>query len=158
MSEPAQHASPARPSSVAPRRVLLATDLSPASEAATAEAIALAAQNSAELIVLTVVDPGRLRLPGGLFLRRIDQERARVQAGVQGIVSRARSAGAKATFLVWEGDPAETIVAAAEAEAVDVIVVGSHGRGRLGRLVLGSTSERVVEDGTRPVVIVPADR
>ncbi len=79
-----------------------------------------------------------------------------MQAGVQDVVSRARSAGAKATFLVWEGDPGETIVAAAEAEAVDVIVVGSHGRGRLGRLILGSTSERVVEHGTRPVVIVPA--
>jgi nucleotide-binding universal stress UspA family protein len=141
-----------------PRRVLLATDLSPASEAATGAAISLAAQHGADLLVLTVVDPRHLRLPGGPFLRRIDQERARVQGGVQGVVARARSAGVRATFLVWEGDPAETIAAAAEAEAADVIVVGSHGRGRLGRLILGSTSEQVAEDGTRPVIIVPAHR
>jgi hypothetical protein len=60
------------------RRLLLATDLSSASELATDEAIGLAVQHDAQLIVLSVIDPGRLRLPGGQFLRRIDQERARV--------------------------------------------------------------------------------
>jgi len=137
-------------------RLLLATDLSPASEAATARAISLAVEHEASLIVISVVDPRRLRLPGGSFFRRVDQERAEVEAGAQRVVARARAAGARATFLVWEGDPAESIIAAAEAETADVIVIGSHGRGRIGRLVLGSTSARVSEEAGCQVVVVPS--
>jgi nucleotide-binding universal stress UspA family protein len=61
-----------------------------------------------------------------------------------------------ATFLVWEGEPAETIIAASESEEADVIVMGSHGRGRIGRLLLGSTSARVSEEATRRVIVVPS--
>jgi nucleotide-binding universal stress UspA family protein len=137
------------------RRLLLATDLSSASELATDEAIALAVQHDAQLIVLSVIDPGRLRLPGGQFLRRIDQERARVESGAQLVVRRARAVGAKATFLVWEGDPAEVIIAASESENADAIVLGSHGRGLLGRLVLGSTSARVSDQARCRVLVFP---
>lgn len=137
-------------------RVLLATDLSRASEAATERAIALARAHRASLLVVSVVDPRRLLLPGGKFLRRLDQERAEVMTGAQGIVARARAAGADATFLVWDGDPAETIIAAAQSEAADVIVIGSHGRGRLGRLILGSTSARVSEEALCRVEVVPS--
>jgi nucleotide-binding universal stress UspA family protein len=148
-----------RADAAAPRgaeRILLATDLSPASGAATERAISLAVDHGASLIVICVVDPRRLLLPGGRFLRRLDQERAEMMSGAQGIVARARAAGARATFLVWDGDPAETIVAAAESEAVDVIVIGSHGRGRLGRLILGSTSARVADEAACRVVVVPS--
>jgi nucleotide-binding universal stress UspA family protein len=137
-------------------RLLLATDLSPASEAATTQAIDLAKRRDADLVVLSVVDPRRLRLPGGPFVRRADQERAELLSGVQGIVARARSTGVRATFLVWEGDPAETIMAASESEAADVIVMGSHGRGRIGRLLLGSTSARVSEEARCRVIVVPS--
>ena len=138
------------------RRILLATDLSPASEQAVDEAIRLATERGAQLLVMSVVDPRRIRLPGGPFLRRIDQERARVEAATQAIVARARTAGARATFLVWEGDPAPSILDAASSESADVIVLGSHGRGRLGRLILGSTSARVCELAQCEVLVVPA--
>jgi nucleotide-binding universal stress UspA family protein len=106
-------------------------------------------------VVLSVVDPGRLRLPGGGLVRRMDQERSRIEAGLQVIVGRARQAGATATFLVWEGEPAEAILAASASEDVDVILLGSHGRGLLGRLVLGSTSARVSEQADCRVLVVP---
>jgi len=138
------------------RRLLLATDLSAASERAADEAIRLAAGSGAQLVVLSVIDPGRLRLPGGLFVRRVDQERTRIHEPVQAVVRRARAAGVQTTFLVWEGDPAEAIVAASESENVDAIVLGSHGRGLLGRLVLGSISARVSELATCRVVVVPS--
>ncbi len=134
---------------------MLATDLSAVSEHAAEHAIAMAVEEGAELIVLSVVDPSHLRLPGGRFLKRIDQERSRVEAQAQALALRARGAGVKATFLVWEGDPAETILAAAESERADVIVLGSHERSRLGRLVLGSTSARVSSEARCRVVIVP---
>lgn len=138
------------------RRLLLATDLSTASGRATDEAVALARRNRASLVVLSVVDPRRLRLPGGRFVRRADQEHNELLDGVQGIVARARAVGVDATFLVWEGDPAETIMAAARSEDVDAIVMGSHGRGRVGRMLLGSTSTRVSADADRRVIVVPS--
>lgn len=138
------------------RRILLATDLSWASERATEAAIDMALTARAPLIVLNVVDPRRLRLPGDRFVRRVDQERAEVMARVQVVVARARAGGANATFLVWEGDPAETIIAAAASESADVIVIGSHGRGRLGRILLGSTSLRVSEEAPCRVVVIPS--
>jgi len=136
------------------RRLLLASDLSSASQAATAAAFDLALRHEAHLVVLSVVDPRLLRLPGGRFVRRVDQERDRVQVGVRDIVERARHYGIRATFLVWEGDPADVILEAAEAEDVDLIVMGSHGRGRIGRLLLGSTSAHVSAEARRQVLVV----
>ncbi len=137
-------------------RLMLATDLTPASGRAAEEAIRMAADSGAQLIVLSVIDHGRLRLPGGRFLRRIDQERARIEAGALVLVARAHAAGARAAFLVWEGDPAEAILAASEAEEVDVIILGAHARGLLGRLVLGSTSARVSEQAHCQVMVFEA--
>lgn len=153
--DPLTHAGAPAESNDRFHRLLLATDLSTASERATDEAIRLAVDSGAMLVVLSVVDPVRLRLPGGRFLRRMDQERARIETGAQLLASRARAAGAKATFLVWEGDPAEVILAASEAENVDVVILGSHRRGLLGRLVLGSMSTRVSEQASCPVLVVP---
>jgi nucleotide-binding universal stress UspA family protein len=137
------------------RSLLLATDLSSASERAADEAIRLAVESNAMLVILSVVDPRRLRLPGGRFLRRVDQERSRIEEGAKLLADRARAAGARATFLVWEGDPADVILAASEAEDVDVVILGSHRRGLLGRLVLGSMSARVSEQSRCPVLVVP---
>lgn len=138
-----------------PQRLLLATDLSAASERAVDEAIRMAVESGAMLVILSVVDPRRLRLPGGRFLWRIDQERERIETGTRMVVDRARAAGARATYLVWEGDPAEVILAASEAEDVDVVILGSHRRGALGRLVLGSMSTKVSEQARCPVLVVP---
>ena len=138
------------------RRILLATDLGDDSLAASDRAIALAVELRAELLILTVVDPASLRLPGGQFSRRVDQERARVEAGLLSLLQRARTEGARASFLVWEGDPVEMILLAAAAEQCDLIVVGSHGRGRLGRLIRGSVSIRLTERSQERVLVVPA--
>ena len=80
-----------------------------------------------------------------------------MESDAQLVVARARAAGARATFLVWEGDPAEAIVEASEAEGADLIVLGSHGRGVIGRLVLGSISARVA-DGARCRVLIVGTR
>ena len=137
------------------RRILLATELSAVSDRAVDHAIELAVEHGADLVVLSVVDPKGLRLPGGRFVRRIDQERARVESGTRSIVARARAAGASAAFLVWNGDPADSILEAAAAEKADLIVLGSHRRGRLGRLAHGSISLRVAEQAACDVSIIP---
>ena len=136
-------------------RIMLAVDLTSASKGAVEEAIRLAVADHADLIVLSVVEPSNLHLPGGR-MRRVDQERDRLETGVRAIVSRARDAGVSATYLVWEGDPAESILAASISEAADVIVLGSRGRTSLRRLLLGSVSSQVARVASCRVVVVPA--
>lgn len=133
------------------RTVLLATDLGDASETATEQAIALAAQLDARLLVVTVIDARPLR---GSRPRPVE-ERERVSEAVNAIAARARRSGATASFLVWDGDPAESIIAAAEAEHADLIVVGTHRRGAVGRAILGSVSDAVVRSAACPVLVVP---
>ncbi len=137
-----------------PKRVLVATDTSPASGGAERAGIELSSRVGASLILLSVVDPSRLRLPGGLFHTRVDQVRAERESALARIVASARQLGVATQFLIWEGDPGASVIEAAEAEGADVIVVGSHARGPMGRLLLGSVSRYVVDHGRRPVVII----
>jgi nucleotide-binding universal stress UspA family protein len=136
------------------RRILLAVDQSGSSNGASRQAISLARAEGAALIVLSVVEPRNLHLPGG-FLRRVDQERDRLASGALEIVRTARDAGVHATFLIWEGDPAETILEASRAEHADTIVLGSRPRTNLRRIVLGSVSSQVAKLATCDVVVVP---
>lgn len=137
-------------------KILLATDLSHASDIATDWAFDLAHGLGASLLVVSVIDPRDLRLPGGRFRARVDQVRERREAAAQALVQRGGRSGVPVTFLVWDGDPGESIVAAAEAEQVDLLLVGSHGRGSLGRLLLGSVSEHVVRNAPCPVLVARA--
>ena len=141
---------------LAVRRILLATDLGPSSALATDWAFDLAARNDAALLVVSVIDPRELRLPSGAFRARVDQVRERREAAAQALVERGRRARLAVGFLVWTGDPGESIVAAAEAEDVDLVLVGAHTRGALGRLVMGSVSEYVSRHARGPVLIVRA--
>jgi nucleotide-binding universal stress UspA family protein len=134
--------------------VVLATDLSPTSEAATTAALDLASSIGARLLAVSVVDPGSLRVPGGRYLARVDQVRAERERFAQELVTRGRTMGVVVDFLVWEGDPGEAIIDAAQAEGADMIVVGSHGRGAVGRFLIGSVSDHVVRNASCPVLVV----
>jgi nucleotide-binding universal stress UspA family protein len=142
---------------IEPRRplgvLLLATDLSPASAAAEELAMDLAAGLGSVILLVSVIDPRGLRLPGGVFRERVDQARAARETAAQVIVERARHRGIPMRCLIWEGDPGEAIVEAAVAESVDLIVVGSHGRTGMDRLFMGSVSERVVRTSPMPVLV-----
>jgi len=136
------------------RKLLLATDLSEASSSATDEAFELASRLGAALLVVSVIDPGSLLLPGGRFRARVDQVRERREQQAQALVERGREMGLEVSFLIWSGDPGDMIVEAAEAEHVDMVLVGSHGRGAVGRFFIGSVSEHVVRHAPCPVLVV----
>lgn len=141
------------------QRLLLATDLTDASAAATDEAFELAGRLGASLLVVSVIDPGSLLLPGGRFRARVDQVRERREQLAQALVERGRAAGVDVSFLIWTGDPGDMIVEAASAERADMILVGSRGRGTVGRLLLGSVSEHVARNAACPVLVVrPRER
>lgn len=135
------------------RRILLATDLTPASDGATQQAIDLAHDLDANLLIVSVIDPEARGATAGRR-ERMDQRRAAREQAAQAVVVRGRQAGISVTFLVWEGEPGPSIVEAASAERADMIVVGSHGRGRVGRVVLGSVSDHVIRHASCPVVVV----
>jgi nucleotide-binding universal stress UspA family protein len=125
-----------------------------ASAGAVRAGIDMARRSGASLVVLSVIDASHLRLPGGLFQRRVDQVRAERESALVGVVADARGLGVAAQFLIWEGDPGPSLVDAAEAENADIIVVGSRGRGSIGRLLLGSVSSYVVANARKPVVVI----
>ena len=135
-------------------RILLAVDQMGSSDGAAAAAIRRATESGAELVILSVVESRNLHLPGGR-VRRVDQERDRLASGAQAIVRQAREAGVRATYLIWEGDPAESILEASVAEAADLIMLGSRPRTNLRRLILGSVSSEVSKRATCEVVVVP---
>ena len=134
--------------------ILLATDGSPASEGASEEAIDLAVQVEARLLVVSVLGAASRPSEAATDSGSVADSRASLTAQAQAIVQRAKAAGADATFLVWEGDPGEAIVAAADSENADLIVVGSHGRSGVSRFFIGSVSDFVVRHAHCPVMVV----
>ena len=134
--------------------ILLATDGSPASEGASAEAIDLAAQVEARLLVVSVLGASSRPSEASADATIPADSRDSLTSKAQAIVQRAKAAGADATFLVWEGDPGPAIVAAADSESADLIVVGSHGRSGVSRFLIGSVSDYVVRHAHCPVMVV----
>jgi len=134
--------------------ILLATDGSPASEGASEEAIDLAVQVEARLLVVSVLGTASRPSEAQADLAGQADSRDTLTTKAQGIVQRAKAYGANATFLVWEGEPGEAIVAAAESEKADLIVVASHGGSGVSRFLIGSVSDYVVRHAHCPVMVV----
>jgi nucleotide-binding universal stress UspA family protein len=83
-----------------------------------------------------------------------DMLRDEGEAAVDKIRSRAEAADLRAETDVREGSPSREIVRYAEEVACDLIVMGTHGRGGIDRLLLGSVAERVVRASDVPVLTV----
>src|ERR1700675_742761 len=142
------------------RRTLHASDFSRASAPAFAKAIELAKTNRAELLLIHVLDP-LAPMPGG-YVSPPTYEQLRKSAHAYGrkqlerLVAKAGKAGVRATAVLREGTPWSEIVQAARAPKVDLIVIGTHGRTGLSRLLLGSVAGRGVGLARRPVLSVGA--
>lgn len=72
-------------------------------------------------------------------------------------VALARAFDVPVTSVKLEGPPAEAIVERAKESRVDLVVVGTHGRHGVGRLLIGSVAEGVVRTCTTPVFVIPQD-
>ena len=136
------------------RLILLATDLSPASDGAAVQALDLAHDLGADVLVMSAIDP-RAALADGVA-RRVDRIRVARELAAQGLVAKGRELGVTVSFLIWDGPAGEAIVEVARNEQVDLVVVGSHGRGAVGRFFVGSVSEHVVRHAPCPVLVVRA--
>ncbi len=75
---------------------------------------------------------------------------------LRALLDQAKRAGVRTRTLLVEGVPAESLVRAARSKHADVLVVGTHGRTGLRRLLLGSVAARVVAIARCPVLTVRA--
>jgi len=134
--------------------ILFATDGSDAAAAALDHAITAAEAHGATLHVLSVADE-RLALAADDTGTTRDDLNERASEAVEDAADRATSDGVDVVTAVRTGVPFREIIADAEDEAVDLVVVGTHGReGREKRVNMGSTAERVVNQAERPVLVV----
>ena len=139
------------------KRILVPLDGSPLSAHAADLAIDLATALQAELAFVHVIEPSETVAPvGGLppgELRKVVQQEARDV--LDAATSRSHVEPPAWRFLK-EGKPAPEIVAAAKEWGADLIVMGTHGRSGLGRVVLGSVAQAVVHAAPCPVLLVRA--
>jgi nucleotide-binding universal stress UspA family protein len=141
------------------RRILHPTDFSTAGRAALAKAIEMARTEKAELVVAHVLPMVMPMTGDGYVSPKVfeDIQRSTRQQGqkqLDGVLARARKAGARARGLLLDGVPASQITRAAKSHHADVIVMGTHGRTGFTRLLLGSVAERVVGTAPCPVLTV----
>lgn|SRR5512147_681705 len=138
------------------KRVLVGIDGSPASLKAARMAVEIAGRFEARLTLAYVVP--RLLLPPDAYGLTVAEVEAEHRSHADEVLKQAQAelgpAGAAAETSVLYGPPAEALVDAAAADEADLLVVGSHGRGAVARVLLGSTSDRVVHLSTRPVLVV----
>jgi universal stress protein A len=137
------------------KRILVTTDFSEASKKALPYAVALARKLDASLTLLYVVPA---HLPADLGQIGIVLEEERLVAEARERLPRFRAAELDPHLhvetLVVNGGPAHEICRTAEAQAADLLVMGTHGNTGLKHFLLGSVTEKVVRHAPCPVLVV----
>lgn len=144
------------------QRILVATDNSRLSRKAEKSAISLAASLGAELVILHVVPDYPLSyFEGAVAVAPQDVSQiesawtAKGQAVVDSVVAAARKRDVQARGVLAHSDRvAESIMAAARKHKCDLIVMASHGRRGISRVLLGSETQQVLTHSTIPVLVL----
>lgn len=133
--------------------ILIPTDGSPGAENAVEHAVAIAERFGAELHALYVADVRGVADVGAGSMPADAEEAAR--RATNSVEQAAAACDVPVVTSVAGGTPEETIVEYGADNDVDLIVLGSHGKTGLSRVLLGNTAEGVVRNAGRPVVTVP---
>ena len=141
------------------RRILVPIDFSPPSRDALVYAAALADKVEAELFLLHVVQDLAVFLPDAVTvtpvaLPPIEQLTAAVRKGLTRFLRESQLEGRPVQEEVREGPPHAEIVSFAAEAGIDLIVMGTHGRGGLRHMLLGSVTEKVVRSAPCQVLTV----
>jgi nucleotide-binding universal stress UspA family protein len=139
-------------------RILCPTDFSEVSTKAEAYATALASRYGASLHLLHVDPPTPVMSPYGeipVDIRLFEDQRHQAEHDLAAARARAHAAGVAADASIRGGYPAREVLAVAALEHSDLIVLGTHGRGGVEHLLLGSVAEKVMRKASCPVLVVP---
>jgi nucleotide-binding universal stress UspA family protein len=131
------------------RKILYATDFSSYSNQAYFHAVALAENHGASLTVVYVYGPG---FGGPDLSGKSSQDRQYWRSQLEQI--RPVDARISVQHILLEGDPATEIVRYAADAGMDLVVMGTHGRTGLERLLMGSVAEKVMREAPCSVLVV----
>ena len=145
------------------RRIVCASDFSIASAPAMRRAVQLAVQNECELTVVHVValeEPmtADVYIAPAMFESVRDAARVKARKRLQRLQEGCEKAGARCAVALLEGRAYEEIVNFARARKADLVVLGTHGRSGISKLLAGSVAERVVRFAPCPVLTVRASK
>jgi nucleotide-binding universal stress UspA family protein len=133
------------------KKILVPLDGSTVGEAVLDMAVELA-QEGATLVLLRAAEAGSLARDPIVAQLEVVHE---AELYVDGVAERLRRAGvARVETCVWYGPAAEAIVEAARTRDADLILMSSHGRSGLSRLVLGSVAETVLRATATPILLI----
>jgi nucleotide-binding universal stress UspA family protein len=141
------------------KNILIATDGSAVGDKAIAQGIGLAKAFNAKVIVVKVTEMwSALDIAGRDALSKIETYEKAASGAAKEILAKAAAAAEKAgvkveTLHVPDRSPADGIVSTADQRDCDLIVMGSHGRRGLNKLLLGSQAQNVLTHTKRPVLI-----
>jgi nucleotide-binding universal stress UspA family protein len=127
------------------RRILYATDFSSYSNQAYFHAIALAEHHEASLTISFVYTPGADSGERRYWRRQLEN-------------IRPENPGIPVNHVFLEGDPATEIVRFANESGIDLVVMGTHGRTGVERLLMGSVAEKVMREAHCSVLVVKLPR
>jgi nucleotide-binding universal stress UspA family protein len=131
------------------KKILFPTDFSIAADAGLPEAEALAKARGAALLVLHVQEP-MLAYDGAFYYGPLNPTSEMLDKMLHQIVPADKAITVEHRRAV--GDPASEIVRTANEEHADIIVMGTHGRRGLSRLLMGSVAESVIRHAPCPVL------
>jgi nucleotide-binding universal stress UspA family protein len=136
------------------KKILYPTDFSSYSNQAYFHAISLAEKHNASLTVLFVYNPDTTTTPGSQGDEVADRRYW------QGQLEQIRPVDTRipVTHVLLQGDPASEIVRYGRDAGIDLIVMGTHGRTGVERLLMGSVAEKVLRDAPCSVLVVKLPR
>ena len=140
-------------------KILLPIDFSTTDRIALKTATSLARDTDAMLLILHVEEPPLAYGAGDLYYGQPDPTSDELREMLEAV--RPKDTQVKCEHRLTSGDPADSIVRVADAENVDLIVMSTHGRTGVSRLLMGSVAEAVVRRANCPVLTVkqpPAKR
>ena len=137
-------------------KILTAVDGSDISELAVEKAVTLAKQNNAELHLIYVIETGFITPGPGdtvrdLVHKRFEEEGATI---LEKSTEKARAAGVAVVSHLEVGHAGNTIINSADKLGCDLIIVGSLGKSKLDRLLLGSVSSHVVNYAKTNILVI----
>jgi len=142
------------------KRILCPVDFDDNSAHAVEEAGALARSGDGKLCLLHVVQINPLATEGFVLADLYESQEKYAREQLDQII-RERLAGVECEVVIERGNPADVILAMEKTLAPNLVVMATHGRRGITRLVLGSVAERVVRESITPVLTVrpiPADK
>jgi nucleotide-binding universal stress UspA family protein len=140
------------------KRILVPTDFSGGARHALTYGLSFAKEYEAELLLLHVVETLAAPYASDLFpvpMAEVFEEMSGyAKSELEKLVVEAKGRGVASRFVVAQGKPSLEIMRVAREENVDMIVLGTHGKGVLDQALFGSTTERVVRKAPCPVLCV----